>query len=423
MAITDLEKQAVQGTQVFDNSVTAQNPYAMARQRGYPIKPGTDVATVNYFQSAQPIEQVFNPKQYLSEMIGSEATLQQDGKKLRRLGMALQMMNPNFNANAHISAWEDSARNALKTRWDALKTVNQQTVDTEIEKRYAQLKPTTEKEWQQIWDTFGIYDSTARKKHFDLWRDLNPKVDTSLLTSNIFTRASRQAYQKSKNVQDLVIDEKLELRGYKDKSALQNVQKQYRDEFVKGSKDFIGIVDAFGRLLTSAREDSGAGDLSLIFNYMKMLDPNSVVREGEFANAENAPGIEARILNIYNKVRDGNRLRPQDRIMFLEAAECLFAQKEASQQRFIEQYSTLAKKADVDASMVILQYAPRVTLDIDKDGTQEEYIKIGTYLVPARDLEYGQDDVADFEKWKKEAEDKERRNTDASNVYLPEPVN
>ena len=34
-----------------------------------------------------------------------------------------------------------------------------------------------------------------------------------------------------------------------------------------------------------------AGDMALIFSYMKMLDPNSTVREGEYATAQDAGSI------------------------------------------------------------------------------------------------------------------------------------
>jgi hypothetical protein len=34
---------------------------------------------------------------------------------------------------------------------------------------------------------------------------------------------------------------------------------------------------------------------------MKMLDPTSVVREGEFATAQNAASIPIKIVNMYNK--------------------------------------------------------------------------------------------------------------------------
>ena len=72
-----------------------------------------------------------------------------------------------------------------------------------------------------------------------------------------------------------------------------------------------------------ASKPDAVGDLSLIFGYMKMLDPGSVVREGEFANAANAAGVPDRVWNLYNKVLKGERLNDQQRGAFKSQAKSL----------------------------------------------------------------------------------------------------
>lgn len=51
-----------------------------------------------------------------------------------------------------------------------------------------------------------------------------------------------------------------------------------------------------------------------------MLDPTSVVRETEFANAENAAGIPERIRAQYNKALRGERLTESTRADFVDRA-------------------------------------------------------------------------------------------------------
>lgn len=92
-----------------------------------------------------------------------------------------------------------------------------------------------------------------------------------------------------------------------------------RDEFVKRTENSTKIENAF-RTVESA-EDSAAGDLALIFAFMKMLDPGSVVREGEFATAQNTTGIPGRVLNAYNKALTGERLNPVQRKEFSSQAK------------------------------------------------------------------------------------------------------
>jgi hypothetical protein len=71
-------------------------------------------------------------------------------------------------------------------------------------------------------------------------------------------------------------------------------------------------------------QNTAVGDISLIFGYMKMLDPGSVVREGEFATAQNAAGVPDRITNLYNKVISGQRLNPSQRDSFKGQAKGLY---------------------------------------------------------------------------------------------------
>lgn len=97
--------------------------------------------------------------------------------------------------------------------------------------------------------------------------------------------------------------------------------KQFEDE----SKNFKIQVNAYNQILASAEDPSAAGDLSLLFGYMKMLDPNSVVRETEFANAENAGGIPERIRAQWNKAKQGERLTEGMRADFVDRAQGIYS--------------------------------------------------------------------------------------------------
>ena len=106
--------------------------------------------------------------------------------------------------------------------------------------------------------------------------------------------------------------------------AERNIRKEYNDQ----TKVYQDVKAAYGRVKVS--EDSAVGDLSLIFGYMKMLDPVSVVREGEFATAQNAAGVPERITNLYNRVISGERLNAGQRKSFKGQADKLF--KSAAEQ-------------------------------------------------------------------------------------------
>jgi len=102
--------------------------------------------------------------------------------------------------------------------------------------------------------------------------------------------------------------------GFQDPLKKFDAEKKLRDEYVKNTQVFVKTQDAYRRL--EASEETAAGDIALIFNYMKMLDPGSTVREGEFATAQNAAGVEERVVNMYNNIMEGERLNPGQRKMF-----------------------------------------------------------------------------------------------------------
>ena len=105
-------------------------------------------------------------------------------------------------------------------------------------------------------------------------------------------------------------------------------ERNFRNEYNDRTKVYQDVKASYGRVLSS--DDSAVGDLSLIFGYMKMLDPGSVVREGEFATAQNAAGVPERVMNTYNRIVNGERLSGDQRKAFKGQAERLF--KQAGQQ-------------------------------------------------------------------------------------------
>lgn len=145
-----------------------------------------------------------------------------------------------------------------------------------------------------------------------------------------------------------------QLGPYKDMNQRAGVEKDLRVEITTLSKDYRTVRDAAGSLEAIGKNDSAAGDIALIFSYMKILDPNSVVRETEFATAQNATGVPDRIRNIWNRVVDGQRLNPQQRQDFLNQARAIAGKQLGQYQRTIDQYSEVAKRLGVDPRNVVI---------------------------------------------------------------------
>jgi len=95
-----------------------------------------------------------------------------------------------------------------------------------------------------------------------------------------------------------------------------------RNEYNKVMGDYIKTKDSYAKI-QKTNTDTAAGQMSLIFQYMKMLDPGSTVREGEFANASNTTGISGQILNAYNQAKEGKFLSPKQIEAFKNEAQNL----------------------------------------------------------------------------------------------------
>ena len=134
--------------------------------------------------------------------------------------------------------------------------------------------------------------------------------------------------------------------------------KSIRGEFVAipAVKSFSEQAQAFGRIVASADSPSPAGDLALIFNFMKVLDPGSTVREGEFANAQNAGGVDDRVRGLYNQIINGQRLSETQRADFVGRAESLYKNAEQGYKQTEKFYKGLAQRAGLKPEDVIPDY-------------------------------------------------------------------
>jgi hypothetical protein len=128
---------------------------------------------------------------------------------------------------------------------------------------------------------------------------------------------------------------------------------QGRPEF----KDFKVVESAYAKVnaLGGKANPSPADDMGLIFSYMKLLDPGSTVREGEYASAQNTTGIPGQILNMYNKAVDGHFLNPGQRSHFTQSAKDLYGTHLGEFTKLADEYRSLAERSGAAPGDVVLR--------------------------------------------------------------------
>jgi hypothetical protein len=120
-----------------------------------------------------------------------------------------------------------------------------------------------------------------------------------------------------------------------------------RGEIAKVSTDFNKQEGAWTRVKASAEDPSPAGDLALIFNFMKVLDPGSTVREGEFAQVGAAGNLPTQIQRTFDQWATGQKLTVGQRGDVVNRAEKLFKAAKKNNKRDIAKFVSVGKQFGV----------------------------------------------------------------------------
>jgi hypothetical protein len=138
------------------------------------------------------------------------------------------------------------------------------------------------------------------------------------------------------------------------------------------TKEFAKQSAAFARIIASAEDSTGAGDMALIFNFMKLLDPGSTVREGEYATARDTGNVPQRFRAIYNKMVMGTTLTEEQRADFVDRSVRLYRQAETQFGKVTEQYTKLANEQGLPIDQIIIDKGyegeiPEINKDIQRN--------------------------------------------------------
>jgi len=112
-------------------------------------------------------------------------------------------------------------------------------------------------------------------------------------------------------------------------------EEKLRKEYQSRTKVYGELGSTYANIASSAKAQTGPGDIALITGFMKMLDPGSVVRETEFATARDTAGLYTRLENSLKKAENGQFLQANQRNEFVSLAKQYLdsAQKKAGEDK------------------------------------------------------------------------------------------
>jgi hypothetical protein len=197
---------------------------------------------------------------------------------------------------------------------------------------------------------------------------------------------------------NIAVIDQVEVDRLKNKNASKNKAQEAQDKLEaefrntwrnsKIVKNFEDAQGGYNRVVAGATQDSKAGDIALIFGFMKTLDPTSVVRESEFSLGENVGSMSDKVKAYYDSFKGKGRLTPKMRQELLQASTNQFGTYQTELDTFKSDFGKKAKQFGFDANRTMLT-ADRRPSEIELNGKRVQ-IPLGTRIINTKkDLSTG----------------------------------
>lgn len=136
---------------------------------------------------------------------------------------------------------------------------------------------------------------------------------------------------------------------------------QLRTQFngEKEVQNFNDVAASYEQVQRLARPNaSTADDLALTYSFMKMLDPGSVVREGEFAMVGKTAGLPDQVVMALQRVDQGKGLTPAIRQRLAEAAGAVYDGRQRRYDQLVGQYQGYARDLGLPDATITARIKP-----------------------------------------------------------------
>ena len=112
-----------------------------------------------------------------------------------------------------------------------------------------------------------------------------------------------------------------EITKYEFNKELFEAENKILTDYSKKIKELVESEISYNKLAEARNAKDGVGDLAMVFSFMKMLDPGSVVRESEFSAAQNTAGLLQKLRVAAAQIKEGDLLSDEQRTSFLELSK------------------------------------------------------------------------------------------------------
>lgn len=117
-------------------------------------------------------------------------------------------------------------------------------------------------------------------------------------------------------------------------------------------KNYKQAYPSYASIIDASTRSTPMADINLVYGLAKLYDPNSVVREGEYATVANSPSIPERVKGWAQYLAGGGKLTPAIKQQIVDEAAGRIGAYQAEAGKARKSYEGIAKRRGIDPSNV-----------------------------------------------------------------------
>jgi len=130
-----------------------------------------------------------------------------------------------------------------------------------------------------------------------------------------------------------------------------NLRKEYTG--AGETKRYIEADPIYRSMVKSATNDTGAADLDLVYGIGKIMDPGSVVREGEMVMVNRSSPFAEMLQGYIGSIQGQGKLTPETRARLIEMARTRMGELRTAHDEITGGITARAKERNIDPSRVL----------------------------------------------------------------------
>ncbi len=163
------------------------------------------------------------------------------------------------------------------------------------------------------------------------------------------------------------------------KTVFENEQK-LRSQYDQNTKKFKDSIFAYNSIVAGYKNSlkdpasAGVNDIMIVRAFLLMIEPNSVVRESEFATAAKSQGMQQYAINLIDKMKEGAILTQASRRRFFNAAMAYMTAVKSGYDIQNTRYSKIAQAHGIEAENILVDvFADRPELQAEGPYAYKPY--------------------------------------------------